>query len=521
MEKPGMGRRYCLIRPGLLGALVFLSLILCPAFSQEPDFADPDYALQYGLSPEPAEFLEDLEVLLEISPAVPEAHTEWVVSLLVNHPNPQDVSVAIPPLPPFLALDRMRTVARQVGQNTADRHEAGERWTAVDLFFVSNRGGPISFAPFEVRIPGRLGYSPPVSIVILGDSGEAVPLRAAWDPFPATLRTGEGAEVRLRLFTGTEGPSLALSYRLEAPVNAIVEALGVEEKPPGELILRFRIIPLDGTVVSLKSAPLKYGNASLIVPGRDFRVLPLSPAPPEAETSAGISAGAETNGAGDALNPGEVPAFPAEPADSRGVFPFFRSAYERALGEARGYWDSGWYAEALVILRQNERDLAAGPALAPLRRAAETALGIGVTGDEKWRPRQLYLVLTAAASFVLLLSLLSIFVTSAGQRKRDKNVTLGPSWSYRFIVIITCIMMGLGLSGIFGGPGRGPAPGKGRSAVLREAAAFRVPEAGDVPDLFFPEGEPVRVHSLSDPWAYVESFEGKAGWVPLDVIIFY
>jgi hypothetical protein len=293
-------------------------------------------------------------------------------------------------------------------------------------------------------------------------------------------------------------------------VNAIVEALGIEENTPGELVLRFRVIPLDGTSVSLKSAPLEYGNASLIAPGRDFRVLPPSltaPAPPP-----------ET---GDAPIPPGIPVFPAESAGFPAVLPLFREAYEQSLEEARAYWDKGQYAEAMVILRQNERELAAGPALAPLRRAAETALGIGVTGDEKWRPRQLFLVLAAAASLMLIFSLSAIFVIPILRRKKNKNVTLSPSWSYRFIGIIAFIMMGAGFLGFFGGPERGTMPGKGRGAVLRETAAFRVPEDRDAPDLLFREGEPVRIRSLSDPWAYVESFEGKAGWVPLGTIIFY
>jgi hypothetical protein len=507
MEKPGMGRRYCRIRPGLLGALVFLSLILRPAFSQEPDFADPDYALQYGLTPEPAEFLEDLEVLLEISPDAPEAHIEWKVSLLVNHPNPQDVSVTLPPLPPFLVLDRIRTTARR---------EAGERWTAVEIFFVPGRGGPVSLAPFEVQVPGRQGYSPPLSTGTPGDAGEALPLRALWDPLPASLRTGEEVELRLRLFTGEEGTRQALSYRLEAPVNAVVEALGVEERAPGELILRFRVIPLDGTAVSVKSAPLTYGDASLIVPGREFSVLPRPPssAPaPAAPPETGLSAAA--------LNPAELPAFPGEAAASPAVFPFFRPAYARALGEAHAHWEEGRYAEALALLRRNERDLAAGPALAPLRRAAETALGIGAVADERWRPRRLYLTLAAAASLVLILSLPGVFVPSACGRQKNKHVTLGPSGSYRFVAIIAFILTGAAFFGFFGGPERGTAPAKGRTAVLREADAFRVPEGGDEPALFFREGEPVRVRALSEPWAFVESFEGKTGWVPLDVIIFY
>jgi hypothetical protein len=526
MEKPGMGRRYLRIRSGLLGSFVFLSIILCPVFPQETGYyPDPDYYRQYGLSPEtakPAEFLEDLEVLLDIPPDIPEIHTEWVVSLLVNYPDPSEVSVMIPQLPPFLTLDRIRTAARQ---NEAGKDGPGGRWTTVDLFFVSTRGGPVSLAPFEVRVPGHTGYSPPVSISIRSE--ETLPLRAVWEPSPPSLREGEAAEVRLRLITGKAGDRHSLSYRPEAPVNAIVEALGIEEPLPGEFLLRFRVIPLKGPVMRLNPAPLKYGDASLTVPGREFRVLPpvqRVPAGPEVQIPeepvaniAGIRAG-NSAGAADMVYSGGVPV-PPFPDASGTVFPLFRKGYESAKGEAREYWDREWYAEALVVLRLNERELAAGPALAVLRRSAETALGIGFTGDERWRPRQLFLLLTAAASFMLVFTIFVVFFTR--RRQKNNNVTSGSSWGYKFIVILAFVMIGTGLYGFFGGPDRGTQPGKGRTGILRGAGAFRVPEAGSVVDMVFREGEPVRIHAVADTWGYVESFEGKAGWVPLENIIPY
>lgn len=526
MEKPGMGRRYSRIGAGLLGFLTGIAAVLCPVFSEETGyFPDPDYYMDYGMVPEtasPAEFVEDLEVLLETSPETPEVHAEWRVCILVNHPNPQEVSVRIPDLPSSLVLDRFRTAVRFIRHDEAADAEEKEKWTAVDFFFTPGQGGPVSLAPFEVRVPGGLGHSPPVSVRVRGGNEEAGSLWAVWEPTPVSLTAGQSAEVRLRFMTGKmESPQAAsVLYRPEPPVNAIIESLGVMETGPGEFLLRFRIIPLEGDFISIPPTSLKYENASLIVPGREFSVLPAIPAAsavPSAQSPAPIpDQRMSARTPGNAKRAGEEPS-PALifPDASDPFFPPFRKGYERALEEGRSYWDRGLYAEALASLRLNERELAAGPTLAPLRRSAENALGIGFTEDEKWRPRWFFMVLAAVVSFILPVLLIS------GGGGKNFTVTSGFSRGYTFIVIFFCIIMGGLLYGIFSGPGRVTRPGRGRTGILREANVFRLPEDGNVTDTFFREGEPVRIRSLTDAWAYVESFEGKAGWVPLDRIIPY
>jgi hypothetical protein len=516
-----MGRRHTGVGSGLLGFFIILSVVLCPVFSQETGFfPDPDYYQDYGLVPEtapPAEFAGDLEVRLETSPEIPEVHREWMIRILVNHPDPRDVSVIVPDLPPSLVPDRIRTSVRFTGRDGEINPGEEEKWTAVDFLFIPGQDGPVSLAPFEARVPGHLGYSPPVSAVIRDDTRKAA-LRAVWEPVPASLTVGQSAEVRLRLMTGkAENPQAAsVSYRLEAPVNAIIETLDIAEAEPGEFILRFRIIPLEGPSVRLPSAPLNYGDASVTVPGREFSVLPAVPA---SSPVLAIQKTAPASDDGAARSGGDPLPAPLFPDASGAVFPPFRSGYDRALAEARSYWDRGLYAEALATLRLNERELAAGPALSPLRRFAETALGIEFTEDEGWRPRRLFLILTAAAFFILVFILCAAFRRGGG--RNFFSVTSGFSWGYTFIVILLCGMIGAGLYGFFGGPGRVTQSGKSRTGVLRETGAFRVPEDGSVPAMLFREGEPVRIRSVTDAWAYIESFEGKAGWVPLDRIIPY
>lgn len=529
MEKPGIGRKYSRVRTGLLGFLAGVIAVLSPVFSQESGyFPDPDYYMDYGLVPEPVlpdEFALEMEVLLETSPEIPKVHSEWTIRILVNYPNPQDVSMVIPDLPPSLVLDRIRTTPRFVGRDGGANPEPEEKWTAVEFFFIPGQAGPVSLAPFEARAPGRLGYSPRVSAVIRDDSREDV-LWAAWDLVPDSLTIGQSAEVRLHLITeqAENRQDAAVSYLIEAPVNALVETLDITEAGPGEFILRFQIIPLAGSAVRIPPALLKYGDASLTVSSREFRVLPVvssgmdlqRPDPvPDRDMITGTGAEAGGGAARSGKEPTQAPPFPDA---SRAVFPLFRTGYDRAVREARSYWEQGLYAEALAVLRLNERELAAGPVLADLRRAAETALGIGFTGDETWRPRFFFLVLAGAASFILIFILLAI--RGAGGGRNGFPVTSGSSWGYTCIVIVLCGAIGIGFCGFFR-PGWITPPGTSGAGILRETGAFRVPENGTVPAVLFREGEAVQIRSIVDAWVYIESFGGKAGWVPLDRIIPY
>jgi hypothetical protein len=114
-------------------------------------------------------------------------------------------------------------------------------------------------------------------------------------------------------------------------------------------------------------------------------------------------------------------------------------------------------------------------------------------------------------------------------RLKNSTVTSGASWGYKVIIITALLTMGAGLFGYFGGSDRrlaGVKPVQGSTSfhlagVLRGGNAYRVPEEEGIPACLYPEGEPVRILSTADSWAYVESFEGKAGWVPLDRVIPY
>jgi hypothetical protein len=229
----------------------------------------------------------------------------------------------------------------------------------------------------------------------------------------------------------------------------------------------------------------------------------------------------------------DTAAAPAFPEAQGEPFPLFRRSYRETLDKAREYWGQTLYAEALGELRRGERDLLSGPALVSTRRAAEELLGLPLTEDEKWRPRNCFVALLIL-SFCLLL-----FVLAAPRRARrgaaeKKSVTSLSFHGYISVILILAGIMGLGVVALAlsprgfeglvqGGAGEGAAgkhPGNA-AAVLRSCVAYRVPDLRGAISARWLEGQPALVRSTSGAWAYAESSGGDAGWVSQDNIVFY
>jgi hypothetical protein len=88
------------------------------------------------------------------------------------------------------------------------------------------------------------------------------------------------------------------------------------------------------------------------------------------------------------------------------------------------------------------------------------------------------------------------------------------------VAVLILILSG-GLYGLAGGFLDRGFPGRGGSAVLRACTAYRVPDPQGGQSASFDEGQPVRIRSRADDWAYVETFDGKAGWVLRERMVFY
>jgi hypothetical protein len=302
-------------------------------------------------------------------------------------------------------------------------------------------------------------------------------------------------------------------------------------------VLRLRIIPLVEGPLRLGPFQLQFDALTLEAPVVAFTVLPATPpsslagsansaSPPD---SAGSTSPANPENPANSPGSPEAPASPVPsnrdrerpPAPSFPAFSpegpaLFQKAAEAAAEEARLLWETGRYAEALGVLRGGERDLMGAYSLTPLRRAAEEALGIRLSMDEKWRPRNFLLGISLGS---LGLFLAAIPFALFHRRRRKNNVTSRAAPGYKIIIPALLVIFIWAFFGYMN-PGGNLRLGENR-AVLRSCTAYRVPDSQGAVSAFWGEGQPVLIHSVKDLWVYAEVPGGEAGWVRREYAVFY
>jgi hypothetical protein len=481
----------------------------------------------------------EIATRLESSPERPVLDGTWRVSILVDHPVPDEVTVIPPELPASLSFAQSRKEARFVRTSG----EPGTRWTLVEFLFVPHRTGDIVLGPFEALVGGSRVLIPGARTTVTTREGAQVEYhpRLVWDAPPSSIRIGEAAELTLRVLGGDPlKPLRRLPLRLAVPEDALLEELPLtgEESDQG-LALRLRVIPLEGNRISLGPFPLPFETLTLEAPVISLSLAPPRSAPPPPSPQTAVEAlPVENEGA---LSGGPLPA-PAFPESPEQPFLLFRNSYRKTLGRAREYWGQTRYAEALGELRRGERDFLSGPALVSIRRGAEKLLGLPPTENEKWRPRNFFFALTIL-SFSLLLLTFALFLRFRRGDSRKKGVTSLFFHGYSIVIYVLIGIMGLGIAVLarspggfpkladfpkpagFGAPVQEAAPGNA-AVALRSCAAYRVPDIQGAITARWMEGQPVRVRSVSagsvsDTWAYAESSAGDAGWVNQENLIFY
>jgi hypothetical protein len=239
MEKPGMAGRRKFFRAGLLGFVVFLYVPL---------------ALAAG----------ELAVITEAFPENPPSGSLWTLIILADHPSPDEVLVRPPQLPPSLSAESMRTSVRFVSS------EDGERpWTEVMYRFTVNGRGRVSVDPFTVSAGGETVETDPLffDIVEAGRNREILRESLVWEG-PAGLVLGKEALFILRAAKPLD-PRLDLGQFLAGPVprGVIMErGLPGEAERSGGVVLRLKVIPLEGTVFILPERSVTAGDRVFAAP---------------------------------------------------------------------------------------------------------------------------------------------------------------------------------------------------------------------------------------------------------------
>jgi hypothetical protein len=380
--------------------------------------------------------------------------------LLVAHNEPNEVNVFAPPFVGPLSLELVTRGPRII--NTT------ELWTVVEYRFKANSPGIFSFDAFTVITPGVQVMIDPFEVTVL--QSPAAPQSAAagqsyrlvWEGIPSGLVIGESAVLSLRVSGWNptqfqpEAP-FPQAYVPPVPPGHILESLPLgREKRSAGIVLELRLVPLEAVPFVIEGRRLSSNAAEGT--GPVFEIPPLRIPVRRAQESPAV--GQEANEAAQGSLP--FPPLEAAAAEYNAIYEKYATECEVVYAGAKDLWGSACFAEALAMLRQNERDRPSGKLVAVIRRGAEQALGLTGTHDER----------------------------------RDLIMKL---W-----VLI----------------------GRYRPAVLRETSLRRIPDQAGEELILLGEGQPVLVlrgGTNQIKWLHIITGDNSkiSGWVPENNVIFY
>jgi hypothetical protein len=340
-----------------------------------------------------------LQVLVFNAPNDPAVGSRWILTLLIAHNEPNEVTVLVPPFTGPLLLEQIykgprlrNTVTGQaytyIPQPAAESAETGisqetafERWTVIEYRFLLYNSGTVYFDSFTVITPGRQTRTAPFTLHVrsLHNAAETLYYQLSWEGAPSGLRIGENAVFSLRIRGWNPSMPLPEALLPTVPQGHILESLSVSpaERAAG-IALKFRLIPIEAVPFILERRLIPHNGSLLEIPALQIPV----------RAAARATGNAVSYVPADEAVQAEISPFPPLETVNTRLFQRYQTEIEIIYGTVRDLWERGCRASALSTLRQNERDHPAGALFSPIRREAERALGLTGTNDEK-RPNPL------------------------------------------------------------------------------------------------------------------------------------
>ena len=331
----------------------------------------------------------------------PVAGSTWVLTLLVDHSEPNEVDVRAPHFTGSLIMDQLIKGPRHRNPDTGQTFtslprpvttwsESGgfqteevvyERWTAMEYRFTLSGPGTIYFDSFTITTPYGQARTAPFSLQVQrSPSASAVQrFQLVWEGAPSGLKIGESAVFSLRVRNWNSAMPLpeSAAFAPSLPQGHILESLPVsmEEKSEG-MALRLRLIPVEAIPFTVEKRQFSHNSLVFEIPLLNIPVTAV-------KTDSALPVRPERTEADRPLEKSSPSFPPLETAANARLYKQYQAECETIYGTAKNLWERGYRANALATLRQNERDHPAGTLFAAIRREAEAALGFAATNDEK------------------------------------------------------------------------------------------------------------------------------------------
>ena len=498
MEKR-MGRR---LKPCLAGLLIIFGITSFSVSAQEGGGWPDQNAL-----------------IIETSgiPDNPSAGGNWTLTIMVDHPVTHEVLVRPPRFPESFILERVRTESRLLRQaGDAAALTESSRWTAVEFLFTVQSAGSFTIAPFAVEAGTKQAVTDAIAIRVTpapAAAGPALPFMR-WDNTPSVLTVGIQAELTLALHNWDRSKPLPGSLLQ----GRVPEKFILEESAPvdaGVIRYQLRIIPLEA--VDFDLGPLSVIGEGIIIQIPRITI-PVTGNPDRTGSSTAHNtaySGTEAVGTEKFAVEANTEIFIPFPDTEKKVFILYRPFYEGIVIQARSLWEEGFRAEALALVRRNERDSVLGPSFMAIRSAMERSAGLEITNNEKWRFTG---IIAWAVLLLIIITVTFCFVKGfkyGGNQKSKAIIALFSS--QRLIGMAAAVLILLLLASLYTIL-MAPAAA---SAVLKESSAFRVPDINGTLLYVFDEGQPVKITTEAASWFFVETADNRSGWVPAEAVIAY
>jgi hypothetical protein len=377
----------------------------------------------------------NVRVLVQSSQQNPEAGSTWTLTLLIEHGDPNEVNILAPPFTDAIFLDQMIKAPRVmgigdqgsgirdrgsgIGDRYSDYSDASElrpsisdrnpqspvpspqspvpnyeQWTVTEYHFTLTNPGTVFFDSFTIITPHGEVQTEPFELNIRRQQDTTVRPRytASWRGIPRELKIGESADFSLSVNSwrreiplpdpGLFFPVVPPGHILEFVPSSPAEREAASTADAGA-VLKLRLIPLTAVPFVLEKRQIVYGGVVFEIPAVRIPVSrPAAANTAATNQSVTVNPDESVNGATNGNEP-PFPSLEAAALTYGRLYSKYQTECAGIFSEAKNLWERGRQADALAVLRRNERDHGAGKIFSSIRREAEQSLGLTGTNNEK------------------------------------------------------------------------------------------------------------------------------------------
>jgi len=209
-------------------------------------------------------------VSIETSSQTLTVGSQWTLTLLIDCPTPDDVTVSLPSLTPFLSLDRLVKTPRVSGEQIQ---------TVIEYRFIPNRNGRFTLGSFTVECPHGSTETTTLLLDISAPVNEQrmQTLGLIWEAPAGVITAGERVTIILRAHSrNSQPPGLPppVFFKPEVPQGVILSTSSVTaEERAGGVVLKLVLIPLTAEDFTLPARVLLHDNTRYEIPSLNIRVV--------------------------------------------------------------------------------------------------------------------------------------------------------------------------------------------------------------------------------------------------------